>query len=374
MTFGERVEVFHDYFAIRGGGERLALELANGLQARLTFGYRTDQSYGLEAFPPTHRDLRLGAVRKLGPAAPIGLAVGFARQQHAATRSDIRIFSGAFAPFAAPTDDGGVNILYCHTPPRFLYDQRDFYKRRSGIARKLGMAALGPWFRRGYKEAVGRMDLIVANSVNIQKRISTFLGRDSTVVYPPVDTAAFRWRGQEGYYLSTARMSPLKRIDVIIDAFRRMPEKRLIVTSGGDQELALRARAAGAPNITFTGWTSDEQLRELISRAIATIYVPIEEDFGMSPVESMAAGKPVIGVTEGGLLETIIHDQTGILLSSPLDSESLEGAVRTLTPERALAMRPACEAQAQRFNTSHFLDGMRRVIETAAEVRRAQLR
>lgn len=365
-TATPHMQVYHDYFAIRGGGERLVLELANAISAELIYGYRTAESYGDEAFPAQHLDLGLSGIRKIRGFASIALSTGFAQQRKRAEKADLRIYSGVAAPFAAPRRDApGVNIFYCHTPPRFLYDQKAFFRAQSGPVRRLGLDLVGPLFQRAYERSVDRMHVIVANSVNIQKRIKEHLGHESVVVYPPVDTTGFEWAPDQGYYLSTARLTPLKRIATIIDAFVAMPDKRLIVASGGDQEAELRARAANAPNIEFAGWTTDEQLRQLIAGAIATIYIPIEEDFGMSPVESMAAGKPVIGVAEGGLLETVIPQKTGLLVPRDPKASDLVEAVQHLSADRALTMKDACEAQAENFSQQRFADSMRAVIDKA---------
>lgn len=356
--------VYHDYFAIRGGGERLVLDLANGLRSSVVYGYRTAASYEAGEFPLQSRSLGFEISRWPRGVRTLALALAFLREQANAARYSARIFSGVMAPFAAPARSApGRNIFYCHTPPRFLYDLRAYYLRTSDPVRRLGLQLTGTSFRRHYEEAVKRMHVIVANSENIRRRIRTHLGHDSVVVYPPVDTAGFAWGESRGYYLSTARLTPLKRVDEIVDAFLRMPDKRLVVASGGEDEAALRARAANAANISFTGWTSEARLRDLVAGAIATIYVPVEEDFGMSPVESMAAGKPVIGVAEGGLLETVVPGETGILVRSGFSAEDLVAAVETLDEAKTLRMRAACEARAQRFTRHRFLTEMRALVE-----------
>jgi glycosyltransferase involved in cell wall biosynthesis len=208
-----------------------------------------------------------------------------------------------------------------------------------------------------------RMSVIIANSNNVQQRIRTYLDKDSIVVYPPCDVDACRWLGQEdGYYLSTARLEPHKRVDIVVEAFRRMPDRKLLVASGGSELTRLQRLADGARNIDFTGWVDTDRLRELIGRAIATIYVPRDEDFGISPVESMAAGKPVIGVAEGGLLETVVEGQTGLLLPPDPGAEELMEAVLSMDTDRALSMREACERRAQAFRVELFLDRMREIV------------
>ena len=206
------------------------------------------------------------------------------------------------------------------------------------------------------------MQVIVANSQTVRDRIRSYLGRKAEVIYPPCDLAAFRWRGQQGFYLSTARLSPLKRVDKIVEAFLQMPDKKLVVASGGEELPRLVRLAAGAPNITFLGWVSEEKLRELMGEAIATIYIPVAEDFGMSPVESMAAGKPVIGVAEGGLLETVIDGETGILLPPALSVDAVVKAVVEMTPSKAAAMRTACIFRSEQFSKERFIAGLQRVI------------
>ncbi len=355
--------IYHDYFSIRGGGERVVLDLAHGLGADLIYGFRGSESYALDDFPARHRDLGVGPLAGVRGMMPLVLYQRFRSERNRADQYPVRIFSGVTAPFAAPErSNRGLNVFYCHTPPRFLYDQKAFLSRRSGTIRRMGMAAIGPWFQSAYERAVGRMDVIVANSKNIRQRIKTYLGHDSIVVYPPVDTANFRWAPAQGYYLSTARLTPLKRIGLIVKAFLAMPDKQLVIASGGEQENELRALAGDAPNIRFTGWTTDGQLRDLVAGCIATIYIPVEEDFGMSPVESMAAGKPVIGVAEGGLLETIVSGETGLLVPTDPSFVDIITAIETLSPRTALAMRDACEARAQIFSRERFMESMADVI------------
>ena len=358
--------VAHDYFAIRGGGERLVLDLARGLNASIIYGYATMESYERELFPAATRDLRLPPfLRRRGLHLP-ALAWAFGRQRNRLASFDTRIFSGVCAPLAAPIGGtSGRNIFYCHTPPRFLYDQRDFFQGQSSLFTRLGMAMIGASFERSYVKAIERMHAIVANSENTRGRISQFLGRDSVVVHPPCDTAGFTWGEPQGYYLSTARLAPLKRIDRIIDAFRLLPDKRLVVTSGGESADALRVHAAGAANISFTGWIGETDLRSLVAGAIATVYVPVDEDFGMSPVESMAAGKPVIGVAEGGLLETVVNGETGILLQKDFTAEDLAETVNWLSAKRAMSMRHASQERAAQFARTRFIDRMLQVIEFA---------
>lgn len=356
---GSNPLLVHDYFAIRGGGERLALALAEGVGASLMYGFRDRETYDDDMFPPHQINLDLPrALRR--PALRVGaLALRFSGARATASQFQTRIYSGVAAPFAAPEKGrGGANIYYCHTPPRFLYDQQSRIRRKGSLPRRVLQNVALEAYKREYLRAVDRMDTIIANSNTVRERISYYLGCDSVVVHPPCDTERFTWLGQGDYYLSTARLSRLKRVDRIVDAFRLMPDRKLVVASGGEELEGLRRRAGGASNIFFTGWVGEERLRELVGGAIATLYLPVDEDFGMSPVESMAAGKPVIGVSEGGLRETILPDETGILLAPEFTSEDIMTAVRRLPARRAFEMRQACEARAQMFSQPVFLRKM----------------
>jgi glycosyltransferase involved in cell wall biosynthesis len=215
-----------------------------------------------------------------------------------------------------------------------------------------------------YERAISHMSRIVANSSNTRQRLQAFLRADADIIYPPCDTAEFAWQGVSDYFVSTARLEPYKRVDVVVDAFLRMPDKRLVVASGGSSEDALRRRAVGAKNIVFTGWLSRAEMAELLARSIASIYIPKDEDFGLSPVESMAAGKPVIGVAEGGLRETILDGETGCLLAPDPTVDAVVNAVTAMTPGKALAMRQACEARALRFGSGRFREEILAFVRT----------
>jgi len=359
MGGGIRGVVLHDYFAIRGGGERLVETLARGLGWPVVTGFvsdplrRTDwpavevHSLGVRASHPLHRTLALvHAFRRWRPPPDARIAV----------------FSGTYAPLAAPALEGVRKVYYCHSPPRFLYDQREFFLRRLPPWQRPGFLALGAWLRRRYREAVRAMDLVVCNSGAVRRRLRRYLGVEAEVVYPPVDTERFHWREPEGYYLSLARLDPLKRVDRIVEAFLGLPDRRLVVASGGPEAERLRRLAGDAPNIRFTGWLDDAALADLIGGAVAVLYLPRHEDFGISPVEAMAAGKPVIGVAEGGLVETVVDGETGILLPPDPPVRAVREAVASLDPARAAAMRPACEARARAFDRRVFLERMQRLI------------
>jgi len=350
--------VLHDCFRIKGGGERLALSLVRRLADTLCYGYADRNGFDLSDLAGKNR-IDLSATGGPFGWRTLKLLHAFFAKTTFVRDFDVAVYSGILAPVAVRNHPEGRNIFYCHTPPRFIYDQYGFHMRQLEPWKRPFMAGYVPLLRRLYETAVGKMDCILTNSRHVQQRVATYLGKSSVVVHPPCDTDRFVWRGQDDFYLSTARLEPLKRVDIIVRAFLAMPDRRLVVASGGSELQKLRALAAGAGNITFTGWTEDAELLELMGKCIATLYMPIEEDFGISPVESMSAGKPVIGVREGGLVETVLHEETGLLLAPGVTPEQVAEAVLALPAKRARSMREACRRRSELFSEERFIENMR---------------
>jgi glycosyltransferase involved in cell wall biosynthesis len=353
--------VFHDYLQVNGGAERLVIALASGLgpcKLAVSGTYpdflESGDMRGVNCVVLAKRLSRL-------PRIPRAL-LAFLRTVNEATDVDWAIYSGVYAPLAVTSQKRGKKIFYCHTPPRFAFDWESQYLQRvMPILRPfLRLAIAG--YRQSYLNAVRRMDVVITNSHHVQDRFKRATGLDSQVIYPPIDTAHFQWKGQGDYYLSLGRLEPNKRIYRVIEAFLMMPEKKLVVASGGSELEALKRLAAGASNIHFTGWVDDAGLATLIGHSIACIYIPRDEDFGMSTVEAMAAGKPILGVNEGGIKESMIDGETGLLLPSDPTVDMIVKAISALSAQTCAAMRAACENQAARFSEARFLTEVRDLI------------
>jgi len=357
-----KVIVLHDYFERLEGGGRLSSLIAQHLPADMAYGFARQSHPFLDTIPIQHN---LQAYSRLPLWRQFKLSQAFSQRVFFLKNYEVAIYSGFYTPLAV-THSKGCNILYCHTPPRFIYDQRDFYLNRLPPVLRPLLKFFIHYLQPRYELAIDSMDKIVANSRNVQQRIAYYLKKDSMVIHPPCETQRFQWKGQQNYYLSTARLDPLKRVDKIIQAFIKMPNKQLVVTSDGSEFAHLRKLAQNASNIKFTGAVSDEKLAELIAYATAIIYVAKDEDFGMSPLEAMAAGKPVIGVAEGGLLETIIPNETGLLINPSQDSiefiENICESINKMNRNNALMLRTACEQQAKHFDTRIFIEKIRNLL------------
>lgn len=348
----QEVWIVYDFLLCQGGAEYITALLQKKLQCSVCTAFvETDNLLDID----TNSVKTISKKRTIpGLSTLDGLWSFYRKTKFLGPHTQPVIYSGSNAVVAVHNHRKGMNILYCHTIPRFAYDMRDYYRNELPIWQKPLFDLLCLVTKFSYERAVNKMDTILVNSHNVQQRLKKYLGLDSHIVHPPVNTSSFNYIADEGYFVSTSRLENYKRVDVIIKAFLDMPDKQLVVASSGRQENDLRALAKNATNIRFTGWIEDSALQELVGKARASIYVPIDEDFGISPVESMAAGKPVIGANEGGVLETVIHGKTGYLCQ--VTPQELKEAVCRLTEERAAAMRKDCERRAAQFDKAIFLD------------------
>jgi glycosyltransferase involved in cell wall biosynthesis len=244
------------------------------------------------------------------------------------------------------------HVCYCLTPTRFLW-QFDQYREREQIGGvtatmlKPVLAALRKWDLA----AAQNVSEFIAISRTVQERIREVYGRESVVIYPPVDTEYFTPEPAlplGDYFLIVSRMVPYKRIDLAVDTFSRLRDRKLVIVGEGRDLDALRSRAG--ENVLFLGYQTREVVRDLLRRCQAFLF-PGLEDFGIAPVEAMATGRPVIAFAGGGALDTVLPGRTGELFDEQV-SESLLGVLEAFDP---MAYDPVvCRAQAERFNRQAF--------------------
>jgi glycosyltransferase involved in cell wall biosynthesis len=277
---------------------------------------------------------------------------------------DVVFFSGNIA-LAQARINRPKKILYCHTTPRPFTDQLDENLSRTPLILRGLFQVFAKLVVAQYTNDCKKMDLIVSNSSNIQNRLKTYTGLDSIVIYPAVDTSRFKWIEQGDYFISYARLESIKRIELIVEAFAQMPDQKIVFCSTGPLKswLANTIVERGLTNITFEGLVSDDRLAELVGKSRAGIYIPVNEDAGITQIEIMAAGKPVIGVDEGALPDTVLHQQTGIIINANPTAEDLINAVNELTAEKALGMKEVCIKHAKTYDQSVFFDKMNLEIE-----------
>ncbi len=260
---------------------------------------------------------------------------------------------------------GAVNVCYCFTPMRyvwFLYE--DYFG--AGILKKIFLGPLFSYLRRWDVRTSARVHRFLAISKNVAGRIRRIYNREAEIIYPPVDTDYFHpGSGAGDFFLIVSALVPYKKVELAIAVFNRLGLPLKIVGSG-PQEVKLRSLAG--PNIEFTGWLSDEDLRECYRNCRALIF-PGLEDFGIVPLEAQACGRPVIGFGEGGLLETAVpwpggdgEAPTGIFFTEQTE-EALSRAVNLFLENEAAFTSQSIRSHALRFGRERFKNEFKRKID-----------
>lgn len=352
-----RIAIIHDAFLYRWGGERLVTLMAKALDADLISGFFSEGSFDPRELGFTGKMIALGNPVFAKGLRHMILKWRFFWKANILSEYDIVIFSGDCLGALKHMKTGAKKVYYCHTPPRYLYDFREKYLASLSILIRPIFQIAFDYFAQVYEKHLEKFDMIFTNSQNTHDRLLHFCEKESTILYPPTDTTRFipgeKW---DGYYLSFARLSPPKRVDMIVDAFLKMPEKKLIFTFGKNdpQKADIISKIQNAPNIRAMEAPEEERLIWLIQWAIATIYIPIDEDFGMSPIESMACWVPVIGVDDGGLRETIVHEKTWLLLPKFITRDDIVEGVNKMTPDVAMSLWEDALLRAEQFSLLSF--------------------
>lgn len=245
--------------------------------------------------------------------------------------------------------DNTLHICYCLAPTRYVW-QTDSYIAREGFGKPLQLALrpLIAALRRWDYNAAQRVNHFIAISTEIQERIKTYYGRDSVVIFPPVDTTRFQPSNTvEDYFLIVSRLIPYKRIDLAVQAATQLGLPLKIGGKGRDLE---RLKAMAGPTVEFLGYVPDDQLPDLMARCKAFLF-PGLEDFGITPVQAQAAGRPVIAFGGGGAIDTVIPGKTGELFYE-MTVDSLAAVMQQFDVNR---YNPTTiRAHAEQFDTSVF--------------------
>lgn len=357
--------IMHDTFLYKWWWERLILMMAKALNADLASGFFSAWSFDLrkEWFKWEMISVSSEIFKKW--FRHIKLKWAFLFNTWFLKNYETVIFSGDSISSVRNCSKTSKKIYYCHTPPRYIYDLHDLYLKKVPFFIKPIFKLFCFVFKKTYESDVKKMDLVLTNSINTQKRIKKFLWIDSVVLYPPVNLKEFKYISQKDYYLSFARLSDAKRVDKIVEAFKMMSDKKLIVIYGENdpQKQKIFSLAKWSENIAFITLPWNIWFTDYVGNCIATIYIPIDEDFGMSPVESMAAWKPVLWVNDWWLKETIIDSKTGYLINPDLKIEDIVDAVNKLTPEKCLEMKADCKERANDFSLSKFEQKLKEMVK-----------
>jgi glycosyltransferase involved in cell wall biosynthesis len=378
-----RIAIVHDWLVTYAGAERVLASLINvwpeaDLFAVIDFLSDQDRAHlGGKVARTTFIQNLPGAKKRYQRYLPL---MPLAIEQLDLSGYDLIISSSHAVAKGVLTGPDQLHVSYVHSPIRYAWDLQHQYLLESGLATglkgKLARMVLH-YMRMWDQRTASGVDAFIANSRFIGARIDKAYRRESTVIYPPVDTLSFTAQGpRKDYYLTASRLVPYKRMPMIVEAFAAMPDKRLVMIGDGPDLAKAQAIARHAPNITLLGYQPARVLLEHMRAAKAFVFAA-EEDFGISPVEAQACGTPVIAYGKGGALETVLgldHPQPTGVLYPQQSVASLTAAVHEFEAASARISAQACRANAERFSVQRFEQEIRTFVnERLAAAQRARL-
>lgn len=343
-----KVAIFFDLFAEMGGAERVAILTAKELKADI---YTTYVDWN-----NSDKELQKLNVNQIGLTFKNAKLLTFSEiawrfSKLKVPNYDIYLFSRSFCISAGINHH--PNIWFATAPVRSINDLHDFVYQKLSLWQKPIFKTWCSIYKLFDKKWVFELDKIIANSKNSADRFKKFYNLNVPYMHSPIEFKAYRNKGYEDFYLAPGRQTKEKRTDLIINAFKEMPDKKLLVIGNGPERKNLEKLANENKNIKFLGAINFKDWIDLFSRCTATIYMPFNEDFGLIPIESNASGKPCIAANEGGCKETIIHGKTGYLIKP--NKEEIKKYVKLVTPEKAKLMKKKCINRAKQFDVKTYI-------------------
>ncbi|CAN5556293.1 hypothetical protein BH10PLA1_BH10PLA1_08230 [soil metagenome] len=360
-----RVAIVHDFLYVYAGAERVLEQMIEA--------YPDADLFSLFDFLPVKdrgflkgKSVTTSFIQRM-PMAPTKHRhylplMPLAIEQLDVSRYDVVITSSYLAAKGVITSPNQIHICYCHTPVRFAWDMQAQYLQESGLTyglKSLFARAVLHYIRNWDVRSANGVDQFVSNSQFVARRINKIYRRDARVIYPPVDVEKFTLcEEKEDYYITTSRLVPYKRIDLIVEAFNRMPDKKLLVIGEGPDFYKIKGKAG--PNVQMLGHQPQEQMKEYVQKAKGFVFAA-EEDFGIVAVEAMACGTPVIAFGRGGVTESVIPGKTGVFF----DSQTVEALITAIAEfETMPPMDPQfIRHHAERFSNARFRDELSALVE-----------
>ncbi len=278
---------------------------------------------------------------------------------------DLIISSGDWAKHVGMRKKNHPQLHFENTVVRPLYDLYTFIMERYRFPRRQVFESWAWLMRKLDQQAVRKIDMFACNSEITKNRIKKYYNGDAEVVGVPINVNRFKNRKAEDFYLSVQRLAPPKRVEIQIDAFRSLPDEKLVVVGAYDDSSYVQMIKKTSPkNVKFLGPVSDDRLVDLYSRCKAALQTSVDEDFGQVPIEAMAAGKPTIAVDEGGFRETVIQGKTGLLFTQP----HVENLVKAIKNFDSYDFDPDfCRSRAEMFSEDKWIANLKAAAQKTLE-------
>jgi len=332
MKANSKIALVHEYLTRLGGAERVLKHLLDLYPKAYIYTLLYNQNKVSSVFPPSKVKPSFvnkfpnwikSRVKFLAPILPSAI------ESFDLSKYDVIISSTNSFAKGVITKSKAIHIAYCHAPATFLWNAFHSYRKQQ---RKKGFGnfmilLLTHYLRQWDRQAADRVDYFIANSKLTQTRIKKYYRKDSVVIYPPVDVDRFKpTKEHKDYFLIVSQLTQYKNIDIAVEAFNKLDLPLVIIGDGPERK---RLQKLANKNIEFKGFVDDEATVEYYQNCRAFVFAG-SDDFGIAPVEAMAAGKPVLALRDGGALETVIEGKTGEFFDAPI-IELLADGVRRIT-------------------------------------------
>lgn len=292
--------ILHDSFDTVGGAEQVAVAIAKIFNVPIYTSTKSTDFYNdvVEIIPLSNKRTNSYGIEELRRAMLF---------KKLKLEEDIILSSGNKVKFYKP-QTGQKHINYTYTPTRMFYDLKHKYRQKYAFPKSLLFELFGSYWRWSIERTLNNIDNLLCISEVVRDRIRKYWNTDSKIIYPPVETSKYKYADSEGYFLYISRLSRIKRTDVVLDTFDKISDK--LIVAGADEE-GFEGRIKKMRNVDYKGIISEDEKIDLLTHCEAVIYPPMEEDFGIVPIEAFASGKPVIGVYEG-FTKYQINNETGL--------------------------------------------------------------
>lgn len=357
----KKIAIFHNFMDNIGGAEIVAFTMSRSLDADIYTTNIDEEKIKMMGFGDVLP--RIKSIGKIPIKAPYRQESAYWKfrmlnvEKKFGIQYDFYIIAGDWAV-------GGVvhnkpNLWYISSPIREIYDLQEYTRNNSVPFILRPIFDIWAWYHRLLmKFDVKNVNKFIVNSKNVQDRVKKYLNTDSTIIHPPTDTLKYKSGNMGDYWLSVNRFIPHKRIEIQMEAFTKIPDEKLVMVASYEkgarqfEEYKKKIEKMKPDNVVIKNWVDQDELINLYANCKGFITTAMDEDFGMTPVEAMASGKPVIAVNEGGYRETVVDTVTGRLIEA--NADSLINAIHELCDQNKTYTEQSLQ-KAKEFDVSIFI-------------------